>query len=84
MAAALEQGGLAVTRLPLRDTQPGSMRLRQAMVVSPRALVPGSPRVIALRVNSNPAQRIQAAMMMQPFVPPTQARPPEPDDAVPD
>jgi hypothetical protein len=81
MASSLERDGLAVTRLPPgAEGGDGPLRLRQAMVVTSRALAPGQPRAIALRASTDPAQALQVVLTMRPLVLPAQARP---DDAIP-
>ena len=83
MAAGLERSGLAVTRVAPQDTQAGTLALRQALVVSPRALAPEPPRAIGLRFNTDPRQSIQVLMLMRPVVLPEPDQPTETDDAVP-
>lgn len=82
MAGRLERNGLAVTRLRqgAEGGGDGPLRLRQAMVVTPRGLAPGQPRVIAMRASTDPAQALQAVLTMRPLVLPALVRP---DDAIP-
>ena len=82
MIAALERGGLDVTRLTIRDAPGGTLGIRQAVIVAPRILTPGQIRQIILRVNADQTQAMQVAMAMQPFQQSPQ-RPNQEDDAVP-
>jgi hypothetical protein len=82
MTAALERGGLDVTRLAVRDSAANALGIRQAIIVAPRALTPGQIRQIVLRVNADTAQAMQVAMSMRPFQQPVQP-PSQEDDAVP-
>lgn len=83
MASTFERAGLAVTRISPQDAGLAALPLRQAIVVSSRALTTAQPRAIGLRVSTNPTQSIQVLLTMRPLALPAQGRPVEPDDAVP-
>ncbi|WP_135467563.1 hypothetical protein [Crenalkalicoccus roseus] len=56
----------AVTELPRPPDQSGQqVRVERAVLVMPRALVQGRPRVVSLRRNTDKAQPIQVALVAQ-------------------